>query len=73
VPVAALSGRLTKLIEDWSRSMADRNALGMIGLLLCAATLLVLAIGGIVVSDHLMGRAQIDDGFRTMVSDVTVR
>lgn len=48
--------------------MADRNALGMIGLMLCAATLAVMTIGGVVVGGHLSGHAQIDDGARVTVS-----
>ncbi|MCF8477341.1 MAG: hypothetical protein K9G60_09930 [Pseudolabrys sp.] len=42
--------------------MADRNALGMIGLLFGAATLVVMMAGAIVVGDHLTGRLKIDDG-----------
>jgi len=41
--------------------MADRNALGMIGLMLCTATVLVMMVGAVVVNDHLTGRLQIDD------------
>lgn len=53
--------------------MADRTALGRIGLMLGVATALVLTIGGIVVSDHLMGHARLDDGLRAVASDVAVR
>lgn len=41
--------------------MADRNALGKIGLLLGAATLFVMMTGAVVVGDHLTGRLHIDD------------
>ena len=41
--------------------MADRNALGMIGLMLCTATVLVMMVGAVVVNDHLTGRLQIDE------------
>lgn len=41
--------------------MADKSGLGVIGLLLCGATLFVMTVGGIVVTDHLTGRLQIDD------------
>ncbi len=41
--------------------MADKNALGMIGLMLCTATMFVMMVGAVVVNDHLSGRLQIDD------------
>jgi hypothetical protein len=41
--------------------MADKRALGMIGLMLCTVTLLVMTVGAVVVGDHLTGRLQIDD------------
>ena len=47
--------------------MADRSALGMIGLLLIAATALVTTIGTVVVNDHLSGRLHIDDGFAAVL------
>ena len=42
--------------------MADRNALGMIGLLFGATTLFVMMMGAVVVADHLSGKLQIEDG-----------
>jgi hypothetical protein len=47
--------------------MADRSALGVIGLMLGAATIFVMMVGTVVVTDHLTGRLQIEDGLR-MVS-----
>ncbi len=41
--------------------MVDKNALGMIGLMLCAATVLVTIVGAVVVNDHLTGRPHIED------------
>lgn len=41
--------------------MADRTALGRIGLLLGAATFMVMTIGAVVVSDHLNGRLSFED------------
>jgi uncharacterized membrane protein len=41
--------------------MADRNALGLIGLMLGAATFLVVMVGAVVVSDHLSGKLHFDD------------
>lgn len=48
--------------------MADRAALGMIGLMLGIATIMVVTVGAWVVSDHLSGRLQIEDNMR--LSDV---
>lgn len=48
--------------------MADRTALGMIGLMLGVATILVVTVGAWVISDHLNGRLQLDDGIR--ISDI---
>jgi hypothetical protein len=42
--------------------MADRSGLGIIGLMLGAATLLVMLAGSVVVGDHLTGKLHIDDG-----------
>jgi hypothetical protein len=42
--------------------MADRSALGKIGLMLGAATMMVMMVGAFVVTDHLTGRLHIDDG-----------
>ncbi len=44
--------------------MADKNGLVMIGVMLCAATLMVMTIGGVVVRDHLSGRLSLEDGLR---------
>ncbi|HEY0224553.1 MAG TPA: hypothetical protein VGC38_08575 [Pseudolabrys sp.] len=40
--------------------MADRNALGRIGMMLGAATMAVMMVGAVVVTDHLTGRLQIE-------------
>lgn len=53
--------------------MADRTALGMIGLMLGAATILVVMVGGVVVGDHLTGRLHIDDGLRVVTLPPTAR
>ena len=42
--------------------MADTKSLNTIGLMLGAATMVVMMIGILVVSDHLSGRTQMDDG-----------
>jgi hypothetical protein len=42
--------------------MADRNALGMIGLFFGATTLFVMMMGAVVVADHLSGKLQLEDG-----------
>jgi len=41
--------------------VADRNALGKIGLMFVAATLFVMMTGAVVVAGHLSGRANLDD------------
>ncbi|MSP31690.1 MAG: hypothetical protein EXR03_02560 [Pseudolabrys sp.] len=53
--------------------MADRSALGAIGLMLGAATMMVMMVGAFVVTDHLTGRLQIDDGLRVMSLPSAVR
>ncbi len=53
--------------------MADRNALGKIGLLLGAATIFVMAIGAVVVSDRLSGQLQTDDDLTTAGLPMTAR
>lgn len=46
--------------------MADRNALGTIGLMLSAATVAVMMVGALVVTDHLTGRLTFDDNMRVV-------
>ena len=46
--------------RGWELAMADKSALGIIGLMLCTTTALVMMIGAVVVNDHLTGRLQID-------------
>jgi hypothetical protein len=41
--------------------MADRHALGLIGLLLGVATIVVTMVGAVVVNDHLSGKLRADD------------
>ena len=53
--------------------MADRNALGTIGLLLGAATIFVMTIGAVVVGDHLTGRLHIDDGLAAVAAPAATR
>lgn len=53
--------------------MADRNALGTIGLLLGAATIFVMAMGAVVVGDHLTGRLHIEDGLAAVAFPMTAR
>ncbi|MFA6267245.1 MAG: hypothetical protein WC670_16195 [Pseudolabrys sp.] len=54
-------------------AVADRNALGKIGLMFVAATLMVMMTGAVVVADHLTGRVNIEDsaaGFGTPAADI---
>ncbi len=46
--------------------MADRSALGAIGLMLAMATIAVMMVGALVVTEHVTGRLQMDDGLRVM-------
>jgi hypothetical protein len=46
--------------------MADRNALGLIGLMLGAATMFVVSVGAVVVTDHLSGRLTLVDSAQAM-------
>jgi len=43
-------------------TMADKNGLGFIGLVLGTTTLLVMIIGAVVVTDYASGARQLDDG-----------
>jgi len=53
--------------------MADRSSLGRIGLMLGAATMMVMMIGTIVVTDHLTGRLQIEDGLSVVNPPASAR
>lgn len=46
--------------------MADRSALGMIGLLFGATTLFVMMMGAVVVADHLSGKAHLEEAIVEM-------
>jgi hypothetical protein len=62
----AISAIIAKFLEP---RMADRTALGRIGMMLGAATMAVMMVGAVVVTDHLTGRLHIDEG-RHVVSHV---
>lgn len=51
--------------------MADRIALGRIGLIFSVATAAVILIGGVVVSENLNDRYPLDDGARLSAMAVT--
>lgn len=53
--------------------MADRNALGLIGLLFGAATIFVVTVGAVVVGEHLTGRQHLDDGLATAALPMSPR
>ena len=46
--------------------MADRNALGLIGLMLGAATMFVVSVGTVVVTDYGSGQLNFVDSAQTM-------
>ena len=43
-------------------TMVDKSGLGIIGLMLGTATLLVMVIGAVMVTDYVSGARQFDDG-----------
>lgn len=53
--------------------MADKTALGTIGLMLCAATFFVMTVGAMVVNDHLSGRLHLDDTVRVVTLPTVTR
>lgn len=53
--------------------MADRSALGMIGLLFGATTLFVMMMGAVVVADHLSGKLNLEAGLVEAVLPVDAR
>jgi len=53
--------------------MADRHALGAIGLMLGAATLAVMMVATLVVGDHLTGRLELDDAARVVTLPAAAR
>ncbi|MEP7029835.1 MAG: hypothetical protein ABI830_02750 [Pseudolabrys sp.] len=53
--------------------MADKIALGRIGLMLGAAAMVVLMIGTSVVTDHLAGRLHFDDGLSAVAQPAAMR
>jgi predicted cobalt transporter CbtA len=59
--------------RGWELAMADKSALGLIGLMLCTTTALVMMIGVVVVNDHLTGRLQIDDNLSVVALPSTAR
>jgi hypothetical protein len=60
-------------VQSLEPAMADRSALGKIGLMLSAATVAVMMVGALVVTDHLTGRLTIDDGLRVMTLSSAAR
>ena len=52
--------------------MADRSALGMIGLLFGATTLFVM-MGAVVVAGHLSGKAHLEDGLAAKAQPLVYR
>jgi hypothetical protein len=53
--------------------MADTKSLSVIGLMLGAATMMVMLVGTVVVTDHLTGRLNIDGGMTPISQPVTAR
>lgn len=53
--------------------MADTKSLSYIGMMLGAATMMVMLIGTVVVFDHLTGRLNLDDGLSVITLPVAAR
>lgn len=53
--------------------MADTRSLSFIGLMLGAATLMVMMVGAFVVTDHVTGHAHFDDGLSVIGAPVATR
>jgi hypothetical protein len=53
--------------------MADIRSLNVIGLLLGAATMMVMMVGAFVVTDHLTGRMHLEDGLPDISAPAAAR
>lgn len=53
--------------------MADIRSLNVIGLMLGAATMMVMMVGAFVVTDHVTGRMHIDDAMPGLSAPVAAR
>lgn len=53
--------------------MADTRSLNVIGLMLGAATMLVMMIGAFVVTDHVTGRMHFDEALPVLGAPAAVR
>lgn len=53
--------------------MADKNALGLIGLMLGAATMFVVSVGAVVISDHTSGQLQLADSAPKVAASTRVQ
>jgi hypothetical protein len=53
--------------------MADTRSLGVIGLMLGAATVMVMMVGAFVVTDHVSGRMHVEDALPVLSSPAVAR
>ena len=53
--------------------MADTRSLSFIGLMLGAATMMVMMVGAFVVTDHVTGRAHFDDNLSVIGAPAATR
>ncbi len=53
--------------------MADTRSLGFIGLMLGAATMMVMMVGAFVVTDHVTGRMHFDEGLSVISAPAAAR
>lgn len=70
---APLRQFLPQILEWLDLQMADRSALGMIGLLFGATTLFVMMMGAAVVADHLSGKLHLEDSVAEVAQPFTAR
>jgi hypothetical protein len=53
--------------------MADTRSLNVIGLMLAAAAVMVMMVGAFVVTDHVTGRMQLEEGLPVLAAPIAVR
>lgn len=53
--------------------MADTRSLNFIGLMLGAATMMVMMVGAFVVTDHVTGRMHLEEALPILAAPIAVR
>jgi uncharacterized membrane protein len=65
-------------MHNWSGrwpilKMADTRSLNVIGLMLGATAMMVMMVGGFVVTDHVLGRMHLEETLPLAAAPITVR